>query len=340
MRTVSEAFLDFEKHNYPPAIPDKTKHLLVQFCEEYRERKPSELQIDGLSTRTRIYLLTQIIEEKRKQLSKAIIEAQSRDKNKSQNKNNFGRVCRVEAKLLNNYWEASQVDNGPGNKYWQLRDKIPITFTINKDYKYTLQLLSTFRQPGNGVITGIDESNPNSSLPYEAICGKLDRMDIPFIKIWEAISQQKQTGEPIIIGGNAENCLLNGYSFLLDFEIARRKVLGDEFNNLPLITCFPFLMKVARGHFGHSFVEVHKNVTSFIFTGQQRADGIKKIISMAKKYMPETEREMRKVLRGLHQEDEASITMSLSESQLNESQPFSSMDTIFFNSQELHADTF
>lgn len=312
MEQVSNEFLDFEKPNFPRRILDKTESLIKQFSTDYGNKKASEINISGLSCRSRIYLLAKIMEEKRNRLPKGFNTANNKD---------FKALCKNRNNFEKEYWFPQEYTSwGAGNpySYWKIQDQQPTIFLIG-DQKYTLKLLYTHKQPGNGIITGTYD------LKHVDICSKINETGIPVEEIFEKILQQKKTGESIKTNSFDHDRLLNGYSFLLDFEIARRKVPGDIYKDLPLITCFPFLMKHFLSLPGApvSFKTVYETTILKLFEGENRKKGVEEIIKTMGNIIPTTVKEMRETLNDFHQSDEASSYLSSLESQSQpRSQPY------------------
>jgi hypothetical protein len=210
---ISQKFLDFshKRKNIPLDV-----HLkIIDFAKDYISRPPRgfvEIDISGLSSRSRIYLLSSIIDFKNITLPK--IESR-----------NFRSVD-----YNDSYWVKSQRTTIP-----ESIDKFPVKLRIGT-YEYEFQLGATEHQKGAGRIFGLYEAKKADT--YKTIYEKTiqNLSDKKSRRFGRALLAQKKSGSPITTFDESENKFLNGLNLLLDYEVARR-LHRDDFlsQDIPII---------------------------------------------------------------------------------------------------------
>lgn len=228
---VSAKFLNFTKVIYPSSVKEKIENLLNSFKKECDKQKPYTLDITGLSSRTRIYLLTQVIHHKLAGLPEEF-------KNRGLKWQDFLNACKETNNTNNNVWKGQKFPNGD---HWELVNKIPVYFKIgNFSYKFTNGV--NFGQRGSGRLHGL--ISKDSAETYSKICEKLETYDEQKRENFsEILLRQKKDGLSISNQIEEDNRFLNGFNLLLDYEVARRLIEGDPYQKFPVVTYMNIIIK-------------------------------------------------------------------------------------------------
>ena len=215
-------------------------------------------------------------------------------------------------------------------RYWKpesdrsrVIDRKPFILLIKgaeRSHRYELKLYYQFKQPGNGFLMGVTDKNKSKVYraknihpeSYNAILEELKEINISSVDLWKKILDQKKDGALIKatclgIREREEERLLNGFGLLLDFEIIRRKFKGDFCIELPIIVCYPIIMK----HFKGKSLEDSFNSLVELLSGweKNREKTVTNIINKAGiplDNQKEVRKEIRTLLHDFHQENEIS----------------------------------
>lgn len=280
---VSSKFLDVKKDKF---ISKKAHLLFATFSEEYKCKKMSTLDITGLSARSRIYLLTSIINFKIDYLP----QHNYRNYQQFENLNSH-----------NDFWIKRS-----GTKFAEFVDKIPTTFKIG-GFSYKLQQGATFNQKGSGRLHGLTAENIPDK--YDGICEKLKPYSETRLKEFSILLlNQKKDGNSIDVKIPSDNRFLNGLNLLFDYEVARRLAKDDKFGDFPIINYIGFV--VENLHNTKLFSNLTENKDHSLF--QEEFRGSSDRISHAKNrilelsYPQNSKKQIRSSLKYLHSSDEDS----------------------------------
>lgn len=273
-KKVSEKFLKKEKREFVNTIIHRA---FEDFIIEYECGQTSIIDITYFSLRTRVYLLTQIINFKRTK----------------QNDNKF--------------WRKEQKTLSPGKSqepfnYDEWIDLVPTKFRIGQ-YEYKLQNAATRSKPGGGRLFGL--THTESADKYDQILASLEMKGRP-LGLYKDQLIKRQQGYKIhfiLKDSNKEavvhNRFLNGLSLLFDFEVARRLINGDQFSQLPILPVMPYLLdnfddiKAVKQCFGCLFSDDKEKPNN------TRENFIKETILASRKGF-NTEKKIRESLRIFH----------------------------------------
>lgn len=218
-KSTLEKFLHKDKRRF---INAGAHIALVDFYEDYLCNRPSIIDITDLSARARIYLLNKII------------------KFKAPHKKNVKRWKKEE--------KAIRGASSPGGMYEEWIDLIPTTFKIG-NFSYKLECAATTQKPGGARIYGL--KCPEIAETYAQVFIWLERQktNLPAFK---GVLKQRQKSSSICLNCESGqeavsiNQFLNGLSLLFDFEVARRRIKDDKFQELPILLTLPYLLTLVR----------------------------------------------------------------------------------------------
>jgi hypothetical protein len=247
---------------------DDVQALVLKFEQNYKAKQKSELDLTGLSSRARIYLLQRVINTK---------------------------VAKIGVKA---YW----VDTG---KFY-LSDQYPTTFKI-EDFTYTLYGGATKNQKGSGSLLGLCSSNKGEKYDavlkfleghkhlYPAIAQRLKDQK----KNGNPIVKDAEITTTVLAK------FLNGLNLLLDYEVARRLVEGDPYSDLPVLLSLEHLLTHFSSETLKIFLEGENGNSPF--TGERKKFVQEKILPIqAKGGKIRTSSSVRKMLSFSHKDDEES----------------------------------
>lgn len=286
-QVVSKRFFGLNKRMYV----SKSAHIMfIDFIKDYTSQKPTTLDITGLSARSRIYLMSSIINFKISYLP------------------SYGDKSYDEFKA----WVF------PSNGLWQKRkytgkgivdfsDLVPTTFKIG-NFTYEFKQGPTFHQKGSGRIFGL--ISPDAAEKYEKLAEYWQELSEETLgQFSQLLLAQKSDGNPIDTGNEEEDRFFNGLNLLFDYEVARRLAEDDKFGEFPIISYISYLLT------NLSDKTIFKNLTAdkdqSLFQENTETRGNPDRIAHAKTLIPqladkESKRKMRSSMEYLHQLDENS----------------------------------
>lgn len=346
---ISQSFLRTGKYpNTKEVVYDKFNAFKEAYEATQEPFTPQPIiDITGLSSRMRIALLRLIINEKLTHLPGNAFDQQQlhtihwrklsiREINNVKNTYDFVKRSAV---------FKSMIGEPYGNTY-EVYDLLPTVFQIGT-FQYTLRLGACKNQRGSGKISGF--FNDEKSGSYEEIISRLNGIRKVYGKYRVEggslctktirdtfpghLLQQKKDGQPICIGQDYRHVeqFLNGFNFLLDYEVARRLVddprhdHADPFYTMPvvfgvkkLIQSFSnikefnalFLMKPS-GDFYQFLLQknlVDPKLTFTFLGGDNRAHHLESHIASSKQSIENPRRYFRKKLDYLHSDSEISTS--------------------------------
>lgn len=267
---VSKKFLSKEKRRF---IGSEAHISLLDFTRDYLATRQSTIDITNLSARARIYLLTDII----------------RFKLPFKNKTNR---WKMERKTIRN-------SSSPSRDYEEFVDLIPTTFQIGS-YSYKLENAATTQKPGGGRLYGL--TSPDIADTYEQIITWLAAREANLKKFKSFLIGRLQGPKVNFTYSDREkkgqeatdiNRFLNGLSLLFDFEVARRLVRDDKFQELPVLAALPYLLE------NFESMDLIRSYFNSFFTSDDREGFLKRVIIKARKDF-DTQKKIRESMKAFH----------------------------------------
>lgn len=247
-----------------PIVQKKVEPFIAQFQTDYAEKKPTTLDITALSSRARIHLITQVIRHKQTTLPFSL-------ENYPTYREGFNKNYETLMAQPTPYWQAAMCSKNDIT-YREVIDQLPLWFKIaGQSYRFETRM--TPSQPGSGKLYGICRFH-----------------------VAETYTKLKQF--ILTAYSNQDQQKIEGFKLLLDYEVARRLITGDAFEDLPIIVSHIFFLE----HIDQDSFDAY---TGKVLGGKERVHAIKEM--MKKNFTPETTRkDIRKVLEKFHDDEENS----------------------------------
>lgn len=228
---VSAQFFDFSKRRFLPLsvhlklIDFQSCYTARLFSEQKSPLPDLEMDLTGLSSRSRVYLLSSIGTFKTLSLSP------------------FHPETFKDLIFETETWKKTFSPRA------ECIDKHPVSFKIGP-YRYQLQLAATMHQRGGGRLFGLyapDKADTYKYI-YKTTIQKLSPCEVCLFS--QHLKTQKKDGLPIDTGNRNIDRFLNGFNLLLDFEMARR-LHKDDFlkHDLPVIFYLEPLLNNLKEYF-------------------------------------------------------------------------------------------
>ncbi|MBU0745132.1 MAG: hypothetical protein KKE11_07235 [Gammaproteobacteria bacterium] len=301
---VAKKFLASKKEKF---ISPVAKERLKKFKSEYDNPKPSKSIIDlsGLSSRSRIYILTEVLKYKISFLKEYYEINRYKNGINWCNKTTSGRVIKITT--LDDFRDKFVISNkyfikSKGNCLFD--DNYPTTFKIG-EFRYELESKPSYNQIGNGLLSGITGNGAKWEDLFKVMKGYGDQS-----QCFDKLSQQRRDGQPIVAELRDKSKFLNGLNLLLDFEVARHLAQLDPFTVIPVVCFLPYIVNI--DNFESLLVEKDKislmagwvptrELVARDFKDKKRVNG-----SLEYRMMPKSSKMLRYKLRALHGPDEDS----------------------------------
>jgi len=210
--TVADQFLKREKRRY---MSPWHGLMIIDFMHAFASKKPYTFDITACSSRSVIYLLSEVINFKLRF---------------------FGNT---------DFWTINPDARCNGVSYEEYVDNYPTIFKIGP-HEYKLQSAHTKSKPGGGRIYGLKQSSIPEKYPAVLLWLKTHKTDLNWYG--EVLRARQKKGTVVQLEQDKQdykedNQFLNGFSLLLSFEVARRLVGGDTFQSLPILLTIPYLLE-------------------------------------------------------------------------------------------------